>query len=158
VSINEQIFNDYYLGNFSPYENFLMALKSPETKRQYPKLLKMFLDHIKLDVSLSFEARVNLLYEKSMAETNWLATNTFRYILFHKNRVERKEIVAGTLQNHLKVIRLFCRMNEIENLVSITRLQSILRGCRAIRDLIPRSELIRYLNAHIILIILTRMA
>jgi len=110
ASTNEQIFNDYYPGNFSPYENFVMALKSSETKRQYLKLLKMFLDHIKLEVSLSFEERINLLYQKSMAESNWLATNTFRYILFHKNRVERKEIVAGTLKNHAKVIRLFCRM------------------------------------------------
>jgi len=117
VSINEQIFDGYCLGTLSPYENFMKALKSKETRRQYPKLLKMFLDFIKLDVSLSFEVRLNLLYEKSVTEKNWLATNTFRYILFHEKRVERKEIVAGTLKNHVKVIRVFCRMNDIENLV-----------------------------------------
>lgn len=117
TSMSEQVFNDYCLGTLSPYENFMMALKSKETKRQYPKLLKIFLDHIRLEASLSFEERVNLLYEKSTTETNWLATNTFRYILFHEKRVERKEIVAGTLKNHVKVIRVFCRMNDIENLV-----------------------------------------
>lgn len=134
ASINEQIFNDYYLGNFSPYENFVMALKSPETKRQYPKLLKMFLDHIRLDISLSFEERVNLLYEKSTTETNWLATNTFRYILFHKNRVERKEIVAGTLKNHVKVIKLFCRMNDIEHLVPWNKLKIAMPKVRQFAD------------------------
>ncbi len=115
--ISDQVFDDYCLGNLSPYENFMMALKSKETKRQYPKLLKMYLDFIRLDDSLTFENRVNLLYEKSMNEKNWLATNTFRYILYHEKRVERKEIVAGTLKNHVKVIRVFCRMNDIENLV-----------------------------------------
>jgi integrase len=117
VSINEQIFDDFCLGTLSPYENFMMALKSKETKRQYPKLLKMFLDCIKLDGYLSFDKRVDLLYEKSITEKNWLATNTFIYILFHEKRVERKEIVAGTLKNHVKIIRVFCRMNDIENLV-----------------------------------------
>ena len=73
ISINEQIFNDYCLGTLSPYENFMMALKSKETKRQYPKLLKMFLDFMKLDDSLTFENRVNLLFEKSITEKNWLA-------------------------------------------------------------------------------------
>ena len=28
----------------NPYSNFLYALKSPEVRRQYPKLLKLFLD------------------------------------------------------------------------------------------------------------------
>ena len=28
----------------SPIENFLFALKAPETKRQYPKRLKIFFD------------------------------------------------------------------------------------------------------------------
>ena len=50
---------------------FIMALKSKETRRQYPKLLKMFLDHIKLNISLTFEERVNSLYENSMTEKNW---------------------------------------------------------------------------------------
>ena len=84
TTFSEQIFNDYCLGNLSPYENFMMALKSKETRRQSPKLLKMFLDHIKLNISLTFEERVNSLYENSVTEKNWLATNTFRYILFHE--------------------------------------------------------------------------
>lgn len=31
----KQVFNDYCLGTLSPYENFMMALKSKETKRQH---------------------------------------------------------------------------------------------------------------------------
>ena len=46
-----------------------------------------------------------------------MATNTFRYILFHEKRVESKEIVTGTLKNHVKLIRLFCRKNDIENII-----------------------------------------
>jgi hypothetical protein len=134
ISLGEQIFNDYCLGTLTPYENFMMALKSKETKRQYPKLLKMFLDFIKLDDSLTFENRVNLLYEKSINEKNWLATNTFRYILFHEKRVERREIVAGTLKNHVKVVRVFCRMNDIENLVPWNKIKITMPKIRQFAD------------------------
>ena len=54
----------------------------------------MFPDVIKLDIP-HFRAKSKLTIEKSIAETNWSATNTFRYLLCLKNRVERKEIVAG---------------------------------------------------------------
>ena len=36
--------------SISPYANFLYALKSPEVRRQYPKLLKIFLDTIKFEL------------------------------------------------------------------------------------------------------------
>ena len=35
--------------NFDPVANFLIALKAPETKRQYPKILEVFFNFIKLE-------------------------------------------------------------------------------------------------------------
>ncbi len=46
------------LDHLTPYENFLFALKSKETRRQYPKLLKMFFDFINIEPSKPIEERV----------------------------------------------------------------------------------------------------
>jgi hypothetical protein len=43
--------------------------------------------------------------------------------LFHEKRVERKEIVEGTLKNHVKMIGLFCRMNDIKNLITWNKIK-----------------------------------
>ncbi|HET9807469.1 MAG TPA: hypothetical protein VFP49_11205 [Nitrososphaeraceae archaeon] len=101
----------------NPYSNFLYALKSPEVRRQYPKLLKIFLDTIKFELDKPLEERVYLLFQESVAKTKWLETKIIRFVEYQKQRVERKEIAAGTLKNYVKVIKLFCQMNEIENLV-----------------------------------------
>jgi hypothetical protein len=101
----------------NPYSNFLYALKSLEVRRQYPKLLKIFLDTIKFDLDKPLDERVYLLFQESVAKTKWLETKIIRFVEYQKQRVERKEIAAGTLKNYVKVIKLFCQMNEIENLV-----------------------------------------
>jgi hypothetical protein len=101
----------------NPYSNFLYALKSSEVRRQYPKLLKIFLDTIKFDLEKPLEERINLLFQESISKTKWLETKIIRFVEYQKQRVERKEIAAGTLKNYVKVIKLFCQMNEIENLV-----------------------------------------
>ena len=103
--------------SMNPYANFLYALKSSEVRRQYPKLLKIFLDTIKFDIDKPFEERINLLFQECISKSKWLETKIIRFVEYQKQRVERKEIAAGTLKNYVKVIKLFCQMNEIENLV-----------------------------------------
>jgi hypothetical protein len=49
---NSQLYNV----NTNPLVNFLFALKAPETKRQYPKRLEVFLDF--LNLSGTFEDKV----------------------------------------------------------------------------------------------------
>ncbi len=46
----------------SPYFRFIYALKAPETKRQYPKRLEVFLDYLKLQGS-TIEVKSNQFYE-----------------------------------------------------------------------------------------------
>ena len=115
-AFSQLVYNERY-DHLSPYENFLFALKSKETKRQYPKLLKMFFDFINIEPSKSIEERAHILFEKSKEDRRWLETQIFRYIIYNRQKVEKKEIVAGTLKNYLKIIRLFCRMNDIEDLI-----------------------------------------
>ena len=103
--------------SISPYANFLYALKSPEVRRQYPKLLKIFLDTIKFELDKDIEERSYLLFEQSLPNKKWLENQIIRFVEYQKQRVERKEIAAGTLKNYVKVIKLFCQMNEIDILV-----------------------------------------
>src|SRR5680860_1329067 len=103
--------------SISPYANFLYALKSPEVRRQYPKLLKIFLDTIKFELDKDIEERAYLLFQQSLSNKKWLENQIIRFVEYQKQRVERKEIAAGTLKNYVKVIKLFCQMNEIDNLV-----------------------------------------
>jgi hypothetical protein len=103
--------------SITPYANFLYALKSPEVRRQYPKLLKIFLDPIKFELDKEIENRVYLLFHQSISKKKWLETQIISFVEHQKQRVERKEIAAGTLKNYVKVIKLFCQMNESKNLV-----------------------------------------
>jgi len=56
----------------NPYDNFLDALKSPEVRRQYPKLLKIFLDAIKFVLDKIIEERAYLLFQQSISKKKWL--------------------------------------------------------------------------------------
>jgi len=49
--------------------NFLFALKAPESKRQYPRRLKMFFD-FGLNKNLVLEEQANLFLEKASREKN----------------------------------------------------------------------------------------
>ena len=49
--------------SLSPYEKFMYALNSKESKRQYPKRLRTFFDFINIK-SDSIENNCNIFYEK----------------------------------------------------------------------------------------------
>jgi len=90
-----------YNNNFDhliPYENFLFALKSKETRRQYPKLLKMFFDFINIEPAKPIEERAAIVYEKAKGDIKWFESQIFRYVIYNKQKVENKQITAGTLK------------------------------------------------------------
>ena len=58
-SFHDQIYENTDL---SPYQNFFYALRFPESKRQYPKRLQIFLDYLKLN-GLTIEEKSNLFYK-----------------------------------------------------------------------------------------------
>ena len=60
------------------------------------------------------EERSRILFEKSSQEKNWLYTNLVKYLQYHKQRVENKEISAGTVKNYFQAVKSFCEMNQIE--------------------------------------------
>ena len=62
MQINQDVFSEFpddTLDYLTPFENFLFALKSKGTRRQYPKLLKMFFDFMNIEPTKPIEDLVN---------------------------------------------------------------------------------------------------
>ncbi|HEY7570728.1 MAG TPA: hypothetical protein VH796_05100 [Nitrososphaeraceae archaeon] len=104
---------EYFRTPLSSYSKFRMALKSREVQRQYPNLLEKFLDFCRfegLDIEQKSLEFFRFAKEKSQDEVEDII---IRFVSFQKERIDRKEITAGTLRNYVKAIKLFCRMNRI---------------------------------------------
>jgi hypothetical protein len=100
--------------HYDPYESFLYALKASETKRQYPKRLKVIFDYL---VSINELKETNLenqckeVFSKTLQNPQWLTSSLMKFIMFQNERIQRKEIVAITAYNYLRSLKLFIDMN-----------------------------------------------
>lgn len=97
-----------------PYESFLYALKSSETKRQYPKRLKVVFDYfVSLDEikETQLENQCKEVISKTLQNPHWLTSSLMKFIMFQNERINRKEIVAITAYNYIRSFKLFIDMN-----------------------------------------------
>jgi hypothetical protein len=118
----------------------MFALKSSEARRQYPKRLKLLFDFLGLTDPLENQAKEFL--EKARSDISWTQDCTIGFIDFHKQRVNCKEITAGTLKNYYRAVKLFCEMNDITlNWKRISR--GLLRAKESSNDRVPTIEEIR---------------
>jgi len=78
----------------SPYDNFVYALKTEATKRQYPNRPDRFLSFIGLEGSI--EEKCNRLFEISKSK-EVLHSHLIRFINYQKVRIQNKEISEATL-------------------------------------------------------------
>jgi hypothetical protein len=62
----------------------------------------------------SMETRCSLFCKQAKEDGNWAFRNIISYLQKQKERVENREITAGTLKNRFQVIKLCCDMNNIE--------------------------------------------
>jgi hypothetical protein len=72
----------------------MYALKSSEARRQYPRRLKLFFDYVGLRGTLN-EQEIEFL-KRLKEDSNSQQDNLLRFLYFHKERVRRKELAAGT--------------------------------------------------------------
>ncbi len=89
----------------------MYGLKCSETRRQYPKRLKMLYDFLGLAGSLD-EPATDFL-EKARENPQWCQDSIMVFIDFHNQRVRRKELAAGTVKNYYRAAKLFCEMNDL---------------------------------------------
>jgi len=89
-----------------PYNRFLYALKAPDSKRQYPKRLEVFLNFINIE-GVDIQIKLYNLYCKAKSDTQWLQDTLIDFIMFQKERVLKSEIVDSTIPNYYKPVKLF---------------------------------------------------
>ena len=68
----------------NPIAVFSYALKAPETKRQYPRRFKMFVDFLKLEGRFEEQAKQFLL--KARSNQQWAQDSLMKFIEFQKQR------------------------------------------------------------------------
>ena len=98
----------------SSYSRFIYALNAPESKRQYPTRLKVFLDFLKID-GITIEEKANRFCDLMIANggREWLESQLIGFFTLQNSRVEKGEISASTIKNYYKPVKLFCEMNNI---------------------------------------------
>lgn len=98
---------------------YLFALKSPVTREKYKTRLEKFFNFIGME-GQNTEEKSNTFVEKVKAEGNqWAFNSILKFMQFHLERVNRKEITGSTIQNYLKSIKLFCEMAAIMDIVMV---------------------------------------
>src|ERR671912_384649 len=87
-------------------------MKSPITKKKYSRRLEMFFNFIKIPGG-NIEEQCLTFVNSGKNDINWIFTNILKFVLFHKERIHKKEISGATLINYLKAIKLFCEMSDL---------------------------------------------
>jgi hypothetical protein len=90
-----------------PLSVFMYALKAPETKRQWPRRLKVFLDFLKLDGTM--EERAKQFMIKAQQNSQWAQDNLMKFIAFQIERARRNEISETTISNYYKAAKLLLK-------------------------------------------------
>ena len=96
-----------------PWTLYLYAMKSPATKEKYLMRLGKFLDFLNLLEGGTLQDKSRVFAEKGRIDNVWAFNNILKFIQLLKERVDRKEITAGTIRNYVKSIKLFCQMADI---------------------------------------------
>jgi hypothetical protein len=94
-----------------PMSAFLYALKAPESRRQYPKRLKMLFDF--LDLVEPMENPAVEFVKRTKMDSKWAHDSFVRFISYQKQRGTKGEIAASTISNYYKAAKLFCEMNDL---------------------------------------------
>jgi len=98
-----------------PYHLFEFGINAEQTRHKYITRMKKFLKVVGIDQdnTLTIQEQCKMFAEKARSEDGWLVNITIQYLQYQKDRVNRKEITGSTLRNYVKVIKLFCEMNDL---------------------------------------------
>jgi hypothetical protein len=130
-----------------PMGAFLYALRAPETKRQYPRRLKVFLDYLKLEGPIEQQAIEFLA--KAKQNLQWAQNSLMQFITFQKERAKNGEISYLTIGNYYKATKLFVEMNTDTPIINWKKIaRGIPTGRKAANDRAPTIEELRKLSEY----------
>jgi hypothetical protein len=75
--------------------------------------MRRFFDFINFCEGESMDERCNRFAYRGRNDYSWIFGNILRFLHSQKERVERKEIIASTLGNYVKTIKMFCDVTDI---------------------------------------------
>jgi integrase len=94
-----------------PYSLFIFAINSPSTKEKCVPRLNKFFEFI--DLNGTMQEKSLIFVKNANEQPSWALGAVIKFLQMDKARVESKEITAATLLNSVKVIKLFCEMNDV---------------------------------------------
>ncbi len=71
----------------NPLTNFMYALKAPETKRQWPRRLKIVLDFLQLEGTLEQQAKIFIIQTREKPE--WVQHKLMQFFSYQIDRAIR---------------------------------------------------------------------
>lgn len=92
----------------SPLSQFMYSLKASETKRQWPRRLKVFFDFLNIEGDLDSQSRY---FVDKAKDLQWGQETLIRFISFQNERVKKGKISPATVPNYFKPVKLFCELN-----------------------------------------------
>ncbi len=95
----------------NPLTNFICALRAPETKRQWPRRLKIVLDFLQVEGTLEQQAKIFVIQAREQRER--VQDKLMQFFSYQVDRATRKEISETTIPNYYKATKLFCEMNDL---------------------------------------------
>jgi hypothetical protein len=132
-------------GNRNHMRRFMYALKSPETRRQYPRRLKVFLDFLGTGCA-SLDEQALLLLDKVAKDPRWFEDRFMDFIGFQLARVSSGEISESTIPNYYKATKLFLEMNDASTSANWKKIsRGLPKGRQAANDRAPTKEEIQKL-------------
>jgi hypothetical protein len=136
VSNSHVCFNkDHWRADRRPDVVFLYALRAPETKRQYPRRLKIFSGYLKLEGTLEQQAKEFL--SKAKQNPLWAQNSLMQFIAFQKERARKGEISYSTINN--RATKLILEMNTDNQIINWKKIsRGLPSGPKAPNDRAPQ--------------------
>lgn len=103
------------VGSRTHISRFMYALKSRETRRQYPQRLKVFLDFLDPSGGILDEQALQFL-DKVRQDPRWFEDRFMDFIGFQLARVSRGDISESTIPNYyIKITATIVNPNNLNN-------------------------------------------
>jgi hypothetical protein len=127
-----------------PWELYNYAIKASATKAKYCQRLRAFLDFLGYEED-ALEDKARAIAAKARIDSNYAFNCLLRFFQMQRRRIERKEIVVGTVRNYAKAIKLFYEMVEL-NVAWQKIMRGLPRGRRYAGDHAPTLQEIRMMT------------
>lgn len=124
----------------SPYDLFVLAIKSPATRAKYIHNMITFLDKCSIAPGQPIEERMAFTVHKAREDFDWMSRKFRDYCILSRDRIEQKELRPGSVWNVISAVRLFFSVNDFDVAKWKKYTRGIPFGRKAADDSIPSRE------------------